>query len=90
MTFAVMLRAGLKGVEEKIPCPEPVERNIFRLSEQEMRELGIRSLPGSLGAAIRSAEKSQFLRKALGEHVYHALLRVKRAEWDAYRTYVSP
>ena len=90
LAFACMLGAGLKGIKEGYSLPDPVERNIFKLTEEEKKELGIDSLPGSLGEAIAYAEKSELLKEVLGEHVFNELIAIKKQEWDEYRVQVFP
>ena len=90
LAFACMLAAGLKGIKEGYSLPEPVERNIFKLTEEEKKALGIDSLPGSLGEAIAYAEKSELLKETLGEHVFNELIAIKKQEWDEYRVQVFP
>lgn len=89
LTFAVMLAAGLEGVEKKYPLPEPMEKNLYELTEAERRELGIESLPDSLGEAIDITEKSELVRKTLGEHVFSRFVELKRKEWEDYRVQVT-
>ncbi len=89
LTFAVMLAAGLKGLEEKIEPPPPVEVDIFRLSEEERRQLSIDCLPGSLEEAVREFETSKLVSETLGEHIFHSLIANKKVEWDRYRIHVS-
>ncbi|MDH7517058.1 MAG: type I glutamate--ammonia ligase [Candidatus Thermoplasmatota archaeon] len=89
LQFAVMLAAGWRGVEEKIEPPEPVEKNIYALTEEERKQYGIDELPDSLGHALSLASKSDFVRGILGEHIYENFLHVKRREWDEYRMQVS-
>jgi len=90
LAFACMLAAGLKGIKEGYSLPEPVERNILKLTEEEKKQLGIDSLPGSLGDDIAYAEKSELLRETLGEHVFNELIAIKKQEWDEYRVQVFP
>ena len=90
LAFAVMLQAGLDGIEKGYELEDPMEQNLFDLDYDERRRLGIQSLPGSLGEALLAAEDSEFLLKALGEHVFTRLIDLKRREWDSYRTQVSP
>ena len=90
LQFAVMLAAGLKGIEDKLIPPDPVEKNIYELSEREMEKYGIRHLPESLGHALALMEESKLLKETLGEHIYNNFLHVKRNEWEQYRTQVSP
>jgi glutamine synthetase len=85
-----MLAAGLEGIEKNYELPEPVERDIFELSPGEKKELGIESLPGNLIQAIEKAEKSEVVRKALGNHIFNNFVTSKKIEWDEYRTRVHP
>jgi glutamine synthetase len=89
LAFAVMLAAGLKGVEGKYPLPEPVEEDVYHLSEAERRRLGIQELPGNLYEAIQEVEKSVMVREALGDHIFNKFLENKKIEWDRFRTHVS-
>jgi glutamine synthetase len=90
LCLAAMLHAGLEGIEKGYELPEPMERNLYHLSHEEREKMGIQSLPADLGEAIREAENSELLHKALGEHVFTRLLNVKREEWEDYRVQVTP
>jgi glutamine synthetase len=89
LAFAVMLAAGLEGIEQKYELPAPVEEDAFRLSEEERKRRDIGSLPASLQQAIELMEGSELVRRCLGDHIFFGLLRNKKAEWDAYRTQVT-
>jgi glutamine synthetase len=89
LAFAVMLTAGLKGIEEEYELPAPIEEDIFEMSEKERADNGIGSLPGNLAEAIAETEKSEVVREALGDHIFEKFLENKRIEWDGYRTHVS-
>ncbi len=89
LAFSVMLVAGLSGIANKYELPPPQERDIYHMSDEERKEAGIRSLPGSLNEAIQLAENSHVVREALGDHVFENFIAIKKAEWDAYRTNVS-
>ncbi len=89
LAFSVMLAAGLAGIANKYELPEPKEKNIFHMTEEERQAEGIYSLPGSLNEALQYTEKSQLVKEALGEHVFNAFIANKKAEWDAYRTNVT-
>lgn len=90
LQFAVMLAAGLKGIEEKLIPPDPVEKNIYALSEKEMEKYNIHHLPESLGHALAFMGASKLLKDTLGEHIYTNFLHVKRTEWEYYRKQVTP
>ncbi|HUW58560.1 MAG TPA: type I glutamate--ammonia ligase [Planctomycetota bacterium] len=89
LAFAVMLSAGLKGIEEKYELPAPVEEDIFHMTTEERAARGIESLPGSLDEAITLTEKSDLVREALGEHIFAQFIANKKIEWDTYRMHVS-
>ena len=89
LAFAVMLAAGLEGIEKEYPCPEPVEENVFEMSEQERKGRGIEHLPGSLWEAIEHAEGSDLLRRCLGDHLFESLLTNKKIEWSNFRRHVT-
>ena len=89
LAFAVMLAAGLDGIERERPLPPPVEENVFDLTDAERADRGIATLPGTLGEAIEAASASGLVREALGDHVFDALLKNKRDEWERYQRHVS-
>ena len=89
LAFAAMLTAGLKGIENKYPLPDPVERDVYHMDPEERKKLGIEELPGSLIEAIEYAEKSELLREALGDHIFTQLITSKKIEWDDYRVRVT-
>lgn len=88
LAFAAVLAAGLDGIKNKIEPPEPVEENIFVMSEEERAKRGIGSLPGSLEEAIKEFENSALMRETLGDHIFEKYLEAKKLEWDDYRTKV--
>ena len=84
-----MLAAGLEGIEKGYEAPEPVEENVYEMSEEERERRGIDTLPGSLWEAIELTERSEVVRKALGDHVFDAFIKNKKIEWDQYRSHVT-
>jgi glutamine synthetase len=89
LAFAVILAAGMKGIDEEYELPREAEDDMWTLSERERKSLGIQPLPGSLQEAINIAESSELLAEALGEQVFDFFLRNKRKEWEEYRIQVS-
>ena len=90
LAFSVMLAAGLKGIEEGYELPPEETDNIYEMTENERRARGIKHLPEDLNEALREMEASELVADTLGEEVFEYLLRNKRAEWDQYKSYVSP
>ncbi len=89
LAFSVILAAGLEGIEKRYPLPPPTAGNILELSEQEKRTRKIQVLPGSLPEAIDLAERSQLLRRALGDHVFRSFIENKRIEYDRFRKAIT-
>jgi glutamine synthetase len=90
LAFAVLLAAGLKGIEEKYELPPGAENDVWALSDAERRALGYDDLPHNLADALRVMEDSELVAETLGEHVFDFFLRNKRAEWVDYRAEVTP
>jgi glutamine synthetase len=89
LTFAVVLAAGLAGIEEGYELPPETNANLYTMTPEELRAAGIQALPGSLADALIAMEGSSLVRETLGEHVFEWFLRNKRAEWSSYKTHVS-
>jgi len=89
LAFSVLLAAGLEGIEKGLEPPPPVEENVYEMTAEERQKRGIGTLPASLLEAILLTEKSEMVRKALGEHVFEAFIQNKKIEWDQYRTQVT-
>ena len=89
LAYAVVLAAGMKGLEEEYELPREAEDNVWSLNDRERKALGLEQLPKNLHDAIKIAEDSELLADTLGEHVYEFFLRNKRAEWEEYRGQVS-
>jgi glutamine synthetase len=88
LAFAVMLTAGLEGIEKGYTCPPPVEENVYEMTAEQRAVRGIDSLPEDLGHAIELAEASPIVRKALGDHIFEKYIANKKIEWERYRAQV--
>ncbi|MDW7650771.1 MAG: type I glutamate--ammonia ligase [Bacillota bacterium] len=85
LALAVMLKAGLDGIKNKIQAPAAVDRNIYQLTEVERKEMGIGSLPGSLQDALRELENNVVIQEALGQHTFERFIEAKRIEFQSYK-----
>ncbi len=90
LAIALMLRAGLDGIERKLTLPIPVNRNIYVMNEMERVRAGIHSLPASLREALDELANDEVMRDALGEHAYRHFYEAKMIEWDMFRSMVHP
>jgi glutamine synthetase len=90
LAFAVMLAAGLKGIEEGYDLPGEAPGNVFELTPEERAAEGLEQLPQSLSDALTAMERSELVAEALGEHIFEWFLRNKRKEWLSYKSTVTP
>ncbi|MBI3194128.1 MAG: glutamine synthetase, partial [Ignavibacteriae bacterium] len=89
LAFAVMLAAGLEGIQKKLTPPAPVEENIYEFSEQEAKERKIDTLSRDLYDAMNNFKKDELVKDALGEYAFEKFLHLKTTEWDEYRMQVT-
>lgn len=89
LAFAVMLAAGLKGINEKTEPPSPVEEDVYGFDNGKLAKFYIKTLPVDLGEAIEEFEKSKFMKETLGEHVFNKYLNIKKTEWNEYQKSVT-
>ncbi|MFD1835871.1 glutamine synthetase family protein [Brachybacterium rhamnosum] len=89
LAFAVLLAAGLEGIEQEYELPEGSEDAVWDLTERERQAMGIEPLPTDLFRALESFEGSELMARTLGEQVFEFFLRDKRNEWSRYREQVT-
>lgn len=89
LTYALVLAAGLKGIEDGASLPPETEDNVWSLTDRERKAMGLTPMPRNLDEAIREMESSELVAETLGEHVFDFFLRNKRKEWEAYRSQVT-
>jgi len=84
-----MLAAGMKVSKTDWNRGTDRKKNVYEMTEKERQARGINTLPASLADAIALTEKSDLVRKALGDHVFNAFIENKKIEWNQYRIHVS-
>ncbi len=89
LTFAILLAAGLEGIEKGYELPEPMEKNLYHISPEERKRLGIEQLPETLGEAIEITGESELVLRTFGEHIFNRYIEIKRQEWEDYRVQVT-
>ncbi|CAA9552557.1 MAG: Glutamine synthetase type I [uncultured Thermomicrobiales bacterium] len=89
LAFAAMLAAGMDGIENELPLPEPVEENLYHFTDEDLKRRNIPVLPATLGEAVAEMEKDEVIRAALGDHVFERLTEAQLAEWSEFRRHVS-
>ena len=89
LAFAVMIAAGLDGIEKKMELMPEAEDNVWDLSDRERQVMGIHALPASLSDAVRAMKGSELVASTLGEQVFDYVIRNKRKEWTEYRQQIT-
>jgi glutamine synthetase len=89
LAFSAMLAAGIDGIENDLPLPEPVEENLYHFTDEDLKRRNIPTLPATLGEAVDEMEKDDVVRAALGDHVFERLIEAQRTEWGEFRRHVS-
>ncbi len=90
LAFSCLLMAGLDGVKKKIDPGNPVDEDVYKLSSQKRKSLGIKELPTTLKAALEELKSDEVLQRALGSHIFDAFVDLKTNDWNQYCLYVSP
>lgn len=89
LSFALLLAAGLDGIENDLQPAAPVSANIYDIGEKERRALNIENLPSDLNAAVSEMKADPFVKETLGDHVFRKYVQAKEREWQEYSTTVT-
>lgn len=89
LAFAVMLAAGLKGIEEKMQAPDPIDEDVYAFTDKKAKRMRIRTLPESLQQALQQMEKSDLVKEVLGDHAFERFVEAKREEVNESAFHVS-
>jgi glutamine synthetase len=89
LRFAVMLAAGMDGIERELSLPEPVEENLYHFTDEDLERRNIPTLPSTLGEAVAEMKADPLIREALGDHVFERLTSAQQSEWDDFRKHVT-
>jgi glutamine synthetase len=84
-----MLAAGLKGIEDEIEPPNPVEEDVYDFDDKKLAKFYIKTLPADLGEAIEEFRKSKLMKETLGDHVFNKYLEIKTIEWNEFQRSVT-
>ncbi len=91
LAFAVILQAGIDGVERGLDPGRPRNNvNLYDLTCEEREEWGIRNLPRNLGEALSALEEDEVVKNALTPHILDYFLKAKRQEWEEFQQMVHP
>jgi glutamine synthetase len=90
LAFTAMLAAALDGIDNHVPCPKPLNQvNVYELTSEERKELGVTELPGSLGEALQELKSDMVIRNALSSDIYDTFIRAKLEEIEEYQMKVT-
>lgn len=90
LAFSCLLMAGLDGVKKKIDCGDPVDEDVYKLSPERRRVLGIKELPTTLKEALDEMKSDEIIHSTLGSHIFDAFIEYKMNDWNQYCLYVTP
>jgi glutamine synthetase len=82
--------AGLDGVKKKIEPGDPIDEDVYKLSSERRKALGIKELPTTLKDSLEELKSDEVLQRTLGSHVFDAFIELKTNDWNQYCLYVSP
>lgn len=88
LTLALILEAGLEGIQKQLAIPSPVDINTYNLTSDQEKELGIQRLPSNLSLALEEMKKDSYIKDVLGEHIFKKYISAKEAEWATYNSIV--
>jgi glutamine synthetase len=89
LAYAVMLAAGLDGIERELELPEPVEENLYHFTEEDLARRNVGTLPSTLGDALAATATDGVVKDALGEHIYEHMTEAQTQEWTAFCRHVT-
>jgi glutamine synthetase len=89
LAFAVMLAAGLDGIENKIELSAPVEEDLYKFDKAKLLSRKIETLPSSLFEAIYELKKNKLMQEVLGDHLYRKYINIKTREWNEFKIQVT-
>jgi glutamine synthetase len=89
LAFACMFRAGMRGIQKKYRLPDPVDENIYQMSNARQKKFEIKTLPANLAEALKTMHKSDLLKETLGDHIFDKFLANKRWEIEEYSKNVT-
>ncbi len=89
LAVAMMLNSGLDGIKNELPTCDPVDVDIFSMSQADKDAAGIPSMPGSLREALDVMIENPIAKETLGNHIFEKYVELKTAEWDSFRVAVT-
>ena len=88
LTLALILEAGLDGLQKQMVIPEPMDINTYNLTPEQEIEFGVERLPSNLSLALAEMKKDSYIKDVLGDHIFNKYISAKEAEWASYNSIV--
>ncbi len=89
LAIAVILAAGLDAIENNLPLIEPINENLFELTDEQRANLGVKNLPDNLKEAVDLLKEDNLIKEALGDHIFSKFIEYKNKEWDEFKKTVT-
>ncbi len=90
LAYSCILMAGLDGIKKKIDPSDPVDEDVYELTPERKRALGIKELPTTLKEALDEVKSDEVIHDTLGSHIFDAFIEYKTNDWNQYCLYVTP
>jgi glutamine synthetase len=90
LALSCIQMAGLDGIRKKLDPGDPVDEDVYELSSERKRALGIKELPTTLKEALEAMKSDEVVHRALGSHIFDAFIEYKTNDWNQYCLYVTP
>ena len=89
LAAAMVLGAGIEGIENDLDPGDPIDVNMYELSETELERRGVKSLPRTLLEAVEAFAADPLSKSVCGEDLHDAFVTLKTQEWWSYHNAVS-
>jgi glutamine synthetase len=90
LAYSCILGAGLDGVKKKSEPGDPVDEDVYELTPERKRALGIQELPTTLKDALDEMKSDEVIHRTLGSHIFDSFIEYKTNDWNQYCLYVTP
>jgi glutamine synthetase len=89
LALGMTLSAVVKGIANKIEPGPATDRDLYSMTDEEFKELGIRRLPRNLMIATTALSEDDLAEEVMGTSMRKSYLTYKVDEWERYHQAVT-